>query len=434
MGVAELLFLQLAVILITGRAVGFVLRGLRQPQVVAEMVAGLILGPSLLGLIAPNLQHAIFPATQTVETAGLTATVQHPSTTILFAIGQLGIVLYMFLVGAQLDTRMLSSHISDAGRISLIGIVVPALTGGVLGLLLAGNHQLFPTTSSPGQAGLFLASAMAVTAFPVLARILTDIGAAQTRIGTLAISAAAFDDAAAWTLLALTLALARDSVGSAVVTIIGAAAYAAGMVVLIRPLLRRLNERSAIRLTPAGLAGVLVVVMLCAAFTEEIGVHAVFGAFVAGAILPRGLLVDQLRRFLEPMTVMILLPVFFVYAGLNTRIGLLDEGSLAWIGLVIIVLAFVSKGGGCAIAMRLGGASYRESGAVGSLMNARGLMELTLISIGLERGLISPALYTILALMAVVTTLAAPPLFLWLHRPESVRPAVESIDVLVAPR
>jgi Kef-type K+ transport system membrane component KefB len=275
---------------------------------------------------------------------------------------------------------------------------------------------------------------MAVTAFPVLARILTDIGAAQTRIGTLAISAAAFDDAVAWTLLALTLALARDSASSAAVTLIGAAAYAAGMIVLIRPLLKRLNERSAIRLTPAGLAVVLAAVMLCAALTEQIGVHAVFGAFVAGAVLPRGQLVDQLRRFLEPITVMILLPVFFVYAGLKTRIGLLDEGSLAWIGLAIIVLAFVSKGGGCAIAMRLGGASYRESGAVGSLMNARGLMELTLISIGLERGLISPALYTILALMAVATTIAAPPLFLWLHRPESVRPTVESIDALAAPR
>jgi K+:H+ antiporter len=434
MGVAELLFLQLAVILIAGRAVGFFLRGLRQPQVVAEMVAGLLLGPSLLGLIAPDLQHAIFPATQTVETAGVTAIVQHPSTTILFAIGQLGIVLYMFLVGAQIDTGMLSSHISDAGRVSLIGIVVPALTGGVLGVVLAGDDRLFPATSSPEQAGLFLASAMAVTAFPVLARILTDIGAAQTRIGTLAISVAAFDDAAAWTLLALTLALARDSASSAAVTIVGAAAYAAGMIVLVRPLLRRLNERSAIRLTPAGLAAVLAAVMLFAAFTEEIGVHAVFGAFVAGAVLPRGHLVDQLRRFLEPITVMILLPVFFVYAGLHTRIGLLDEGSLAWIGLAIIVLAFVSKGGGCAIAMRLGGANYRESGAVGALMNARGLMELTLISIGLERGLISPALYTILALMAVATTLSAPPLFHWLHRPETVRPTVESIDALVAPQ
>src|SRR5215216_5917303 len=226
MGEAERLFLQLAVILIAGRAVGFVLRGLRQPQVVAEMVAGLLLGPSLLGLLAPNLQHAIFPATQTVETAGAAAIVQHPSTTILFAIGQLGIVLYMFLVGAQLDTGMLSSHISDAGRVSLIGIVIPALAGGSLGFALAGDDRLFPTSSTPEQAGLFLASAMAVTAFPVLARILTDIGAAQTRIGTLAISAAAFDDAAAWTLLALTLALAKDSASSAAVTLIGAAAYA----------------------------------------------------------------------------------------------------------------------------------------------------------------------------------------------------------------
>jgi Kef-type K+ transport system membrane component KefB len=434
MGVAERLFLQLAVILIAGRAAGFVLRRVRQPQVVAEMVAGLILGPSLLGLLAPNLQHAIFPSTQTVQMGGMTAVVQHPSTTILFAIGQLGLILYMFLVGAQLDTGMLSSHLSDAGRVSLVGIVIPALTGGALGIALAGDARLFPADISSAQGGLFLASAMAVTAFPVLARILTDTGAAQTRIGTLAISAAALDDAVAWTLLALTLALVRDSASGAAVTFVGAAAYAAVMIVLIRPRLRRLNERSAIRLTPAGLTGVLAAVMLCAALTEEIGVHAVFGAFVAGAVLPRGDLIDQLRRFLEPLTVAILLPVFFVYAGLNTRIGLLREGSLAWIGLAIILLAFVSKGGGCAIAMRLGGASYRESGAVGALMNARGLMELTLISIGLERGLISPALYTILALMAVVTTVAAPPLFLSLHQPEPARAKVETIDALAVPR
>ncbi|MFL5761842.1 MAG: cation:proton antiporter [Thermomicrobiales bacterium] len=433
MGVAERLFLQLAVILIAGRAVGFILRPARQPQVVAEMVVGLLLGPSLLGLLAPGLQHAVFPTTLSVQTGNVTAIVQHPSTTILFAIGQLGLILYMFLVGAQLDIGMLGSHRSEAGRLSLIGIVVPALAGGLLGVALAEDDRLFPSSTSPEQGGLFLASAMAVTAFPVLARILTDTGAAQTRIGTLAISAAAFDDAVAWTLLALTLALAKDSASGALVTCIGAVAYAAGMIFFIRPLLRRLDERAVMPDTPVAVTSVLTVVFLCAAFTEEIGVHAVFGAFVAGAVLPRGLLVVRLRRFLEPLTVTILLPVFFVYAGLNTRIGLLREGSLAWIGLAIILLAFVCKGGGCAFAMRLGGASYREAGAVGALMNARGLMELTLITIGLERGLISPALYTILALMALATTVAAPPIFQWLHPPESAVPTFGAIDALVAP-
>ncbi len=298
----------------------------------------------------------------------------------------------MFLVGAQLDTGMLRSHRSDASRVSLIGIIVPAFAGGILGIVLAEDDRLFPANTSAAQGGLFLASAMAVTAFPVLARILTDTGNAQTRIGTLAISAAAFDDAVAWTLLALTLALAKDSASGALETMIGAAAYATVMIFLIRPLLRRLDARSAIPVTPAGLTVVLAAVMLCAALTEEIGVHAVFGAFIVGAVLPRGRLIEQLRRFLEPLTVTLLLPVFFVYAGLNTRIGLLGEGSLAGIGLTIILLAFVTKGGGCALAMRLGGASYREAGAVGALMNARGLMELTLITIGLEQGLISPSL------------------------------------------
>jgi Kef-type K+ transport system membrane component KefB len=436
MGIAEHLFLQLAVVLIVGRAVGFVLRFLHQPQVVGEMVAGLLLGPSLLGLLAPHLQHAIFPSTQSVRTGDVTAVVQHPSTAILFAIGQLGLVLYMFLVGAQLDTRLLAHHLSDAGRVSLIGIVVPALAGGAVGFALAENRRLFPATTSHGQAGLFLAAAMSVTAFPVLARILTDTGTAHTRIGTLAISAAAFDDAAAWSLLALTLAMAKGSASGAAVTLVGAVAYAAGMLAIVRPVLRRLivREQTATPFTLGRLTGVLVIVMVCATLTEEIGVHAVFGAFVAGAVMPRGVLVDQLRRSLEPMTVTVLLPVFFVYAGLNTRIGLLGEGSLAWLGLGIIVLAFVSKGGGCSIAMRLGGASYRESGAIGALMNARGLMELTLISIGLQRGLISPALYTILALMAVATTVAAPPLFRWLHRPEGAGAPVGIVDALVTAR
>ena len=436
MGIAELLFLQLAVVLIAGRAVGFGLRFLRQPQVVGEMVAGLLLGPSLLGLLAPRLQQEIFPATQSVRSGGVTAIVQHPSTAILFAIGQLGLVLYMFLVGAQLDTRMLAHHISDAGRVSLIGIVVPALAGGAVGIALAKNHRLFPATTSAGQAGLFLAAAMSVTAFPVLARILTDTGTAHTRIGILAISAAAFDDVAAWSLLALTLAMAKGSASGAAVTLVGAVAYAAGMIAIVRPVLRRLveRERSATPFTLGRLTGVLVIVMLCATLTEEIGVHAVFGAFVAGAVMPRGRLVEQIRQSFEPMTVTVLLPVFFVYAGLNTRIGLLGQGSLAWLGLGIIVLAFVCKGGGCLIAMRLGGASYREAGAIGALMNARGLMELTLISIGLQRGLISPALYTILALMAVATTVAAPPLFRWLHRPETARTSVGAIDALVGAR
>ncbi len=420
MGIAERLFLQLAVILLAGRGAGLLLRPLRQPQVVAEMLAGLMLGPSLLGLVAPDLQESLFPGSRAIDVASGATAITHPSQTVLYAIGQLGLILAMFLVGMQLDTGMLRRHLRIAGRISAIGIAVPVIAGGLLGLRLATDVRLFPASTSRLQATLFLASAMAVTAFPVLARILVETGQAGSRIGTLALSAAAFDDAAAWTLLSLTLALSRDSGGDAAITLIGAAAYALGMATAGRRLLTRLEIEPLLTLSAVRLAMVIALLMGCAALTERLGVHAVFGAFIFGAAMPRGPLRIRLTDALEASTTTVLLPVFFVYAGLNTHIRLLSERALVGLAVGIILLAFLAKGGGCSLAMRASGASWRDAGALGSLMNARGLMELTLIAIGLEAGLITPSLYTILALMALATTMAAPPLFLWLHRPERV--------------
>jgi len=311
--------------------------------------------------------------------------------------------------------QVLREHRLSAGRISLAGITLPAIAGGVLGIALANDERLFPADIGRGQAPLFLASAMAVTALPVLARILTDSGVAQTSIGTLALSAAAFDDAVAWSLLALALALAEGSVGGATRTIVGTTLFVAVMVLMVRPLLRRINDMAGPALGPSHLVGVIVMMLGCASMTEWIGVHAVFGAFVAGVVLPRGSLTEQLGSILEGAPVTILLPVFFVYAGLKTRIGLLEDWSTLWILAVVIAVAFVGKGGGCLLAMRLSGASWRRAGALGALMNARGLMELTFITIALERGLITPTLFTMLALMALATTMAAPPLFAWLY-------------------
>lgn len=436
MSIAGQLFLQLAVIILAGRCVGAALRRLRQPQVVGEMVAGLMLGPSLLGLVAPQLQGALFPATEKMTVASSSVAIEHPSMSVLFAVGQLGLILYMFLVGARLDIRALGAHRTDAGRISMTGIALPALAGAALGIVFANNTRLFPTGVSHGQAALFLASALAVTAFPVLARILTDSGAAQTRIGTLALSAAAFDDAVAWGLLALTLALAEGSASGAVVTISGTLLFVAFMVLVGRPILRRFESATGSIPGSGPIIGLIVVMLGCAALTEWIGVHAVFGAFVTGAVLPRGRVTERLTAILEGTTVTILLPVFFVYAGLKTRIGLLDDWSSLWILALIIGFAFVCKGGGCLLAMRFGGASWREAGAIGALMNARGLMELTFISIALDRGLITPTLYTMLALMALVTTMAAPPLFAWLHRPDpalSLSPVTASARPIASP-
>jgi Kef-type K+ transport system membrane component KefB len=430
MGIAGHLFLQLAIILLAGRGAGVVLRRVQQPQVVAEMVVGLLLGPSLFGLLAPRLQSALFPGPQ--GAAAGAAVADHPSMAVLFAIGQLGLVLYMFLVGAQLDLASLGRHRGDAGRISVVGIAVPGVAGAVLGIILVHSERLFPATVSTGEAALFLASALSVTAFPVLARILTDSGAARSRVGTLALSAAAFDDGIAWGLLALTLALSEGTALRAVGTVVGSIVFVAVMVIVVRPLLKRVawsNERF---LGPMQLTLLLALVLGSAAVTEWIGVHAILGAFLAGAILPRGPMANLLRQAIEPVTLILLLPVFFVSAGLKTDIDSLDDLWSFGVMALIILVAFVSKGGGCVLAMRMGGASWRQAGAVGALMNARGLMELTFITIALERGLITTSLYTMLALLAIVTTMAAPPLFSWLHRPEAEDLPLAATDSAVA--
>lgn len=430
MGIAGQLFLQLAVILLVGRAIGAALRGAKQPQVVAEMVAGFVLGPSVFGALAPKLQHWVFPATVSVGGNGAATTTVHPSMTVLFAVGQLALVLYMFLVGVHLDTQRLKRHFADAGRVSVIGIALPMIAGGLVGFWLGGERRLFPASVSRGQAALFVAAALSVTAFPVLARILTDSGAAGSRIGTLALSAAAFDDAVAWILLAVTLASAEGSVGDVVTTISQTLLFVAGLFLIGRPLLGRLARmQTAPSLAAPGTIGILAVLLFSATLTERIGIHAVFGAFMVGAVLPRGPLQRQLADLIEPVTVTLLLPVFFVYAGLQARISAIDDWSSIGILIAIVGIAFVGKGGGCIAAMRIGGASWSEAGAMGALMNARGLMELAFISIALERGLITGSLYTMLAIMAIVTTMAAPPLFSWLHGKEARQSAAAAHSV-----
>jgi Kef-type K+ transport system membrane component KefB len=416
------LFLQLAVILAACRAFGYLLRYVGQTQVVGEMVAGFVLGPSIFGLIAAGVQRELFPTSLTLAVGDATTTIRHPSMTILYALSQIGVVLYMFLVGSRFNTRYLTRHLRETSQLSLVGIVVPAAAGAALGVIWVDDDRLFPRGVALWQAGLILAAAMSITAFPVLARILHDSGMTQTKVGTLSISAAAIGDLVAWSLLAIVLATSEYSATIALLALGGGAAYAIGMIVIGRPLLRRFDaEAPENGLSMARLASLLLVVMLCAWVTEAVGIHAVFGAFIAGAVMPRGRFLDDVRRAVEPLTVTILVPVFFVYAGLNTRIGLLDELALAAIAVAIIGVAFISKGGGCALAMRLAGGTWREAGSVGALMNARGLMELVLIGIALDKGLISPTLYTILALMAIVTTVAATPLFRRLYEPDKVR-------------
>jgi len=407
------LFLQLAVILSTTRVSGWLLRYLGQTQVVSEMVAGVLLGPSFFGLIAPNLQHFLFPKSLMFAVGGSTITIPHPSMTILYALSQLGLVLYMFIIGLQFNTTLLSKHFFQAGILSLSGIITPMLLGGGLGLAFSGNGRLFVENIAPWQAALFMASAMLVTAFPMLARIIYESGIANTKIGTLTLGAAALDDAVGWVLLAVVLATTKNSPFIAVLAIGGGIAYAVTMIFIGRPLFRLFRctsvQDNGDRM--GKLATLLLVLLLCAWFTDAVGIYSIFGAFIAGTVMPRGRFLEQVCSLIEYLTVTLLLPIFFVYSGLNTQMGLLVQPSLFLVTVVTIIVAFVSKGGACLLATRLSGESWRAAALVGVLMNTRGLIELILTNIGLENDIITPALFTILVMMAIVTTVAASPLF-----------------------
>lgn len=392
------LFLQLAVILAVCRAVGWLGRFAGQAQVVSEMIAGVFLGPSLLGLLAPDAQAWLFPKA---------------SMSILYAISQLGLVLYMFMVGLEFDTAVIRTRLRSAGLISASGIVVPFILGAALAWRLGNDGTFFTSHISLSLAAMYMGAAMSITAFPVLARILQERGILKTRIGTVTLAAGSLDDAMAWCLLAFILAAMKSDASIALAAMLGGVLYVLAMLFLIKPLLRRFENAvepdggiSVTAITP-----MLIAVMLSAWFTDTIGIHAVFGAFVCGACMPRGRFAAAVQERFGLVTQSLLVPVFFVYSGLNTRIGLLGSSRLWMLAAVVIGVAVIGKGLACALAARASGEPWRESWTIGALMNARGLMELIILNIGLERGLITQTLFTIMVLMAIVTTVMASPLF-----------------------
>jgi len=407
------LYLQLAVILIVCQIVGYLLRHIGQTQVVGEMVAGVLLGPSLFGLVAPAAQAWLFPTALILTSGSTSIKVTHPSMTILYTIGQLGLVLYMFLVGSEFNTKLVSKHLREAGVISLSGVVAPVILGGLVGYNLASQTGLFGDKIQPWQAGLFLASAMSITAFPVLARIITDLRLTRTKVGTLAIGAAATDDATAWCLLAIVLASASNSPIIAALAIGGGVTYALFMFLAGRRLLGTFDR---VRVQQgnfplSALVIMLFLLLLGASFTDGVGIHSVFGAFIFGITMPRGPFLDEARRAIERLAMAILVPIFFVYSGLNTHLDLLANPALLGTAIGLIVVAFVAKGGACFTASWLNGTGIRTAASIGVLMNARGLMELILINIGLDRGIITTSLFSMLVLMTIVTTMIAAPLF-----------------------
>ncbi|MBI5863737.1 MAG: cation:proton antiporter [Planctomycetes bacterium] len=420
-------FLQLAVILAACRLVGWAARWIGQPQVVGEMIAGVVLGPSVLGLLGerpfglplPDLQKALFsePVLKTV----------------LYCMAQVGLVLYMFLVGAEFNAGLLREKGRTAAAVSASGMFVPFVLGAILAFLLFERLPLFNPAASKAEAALFMGAAMCITAFPMLARIIVERGIAGTRLGTLALAAGSMDDAAAWCVLAIVLASFNANPAIAMTAIAGGIAYAVVAIVVIRPLLRPLAAAVEARgeLTPRVFSFVLMLLLAAAWLTDYVRIYAVFGAFILGAVMPRGRLCRELQQKIEPLTTNFLLPLFFVYSGLNTRIDLVSTGALWGAAAVVLVAACAGKYVACALAARLSGESLRDSLAIGALMNARGLMELIILNIGLERGLITHELFTIMVLMAIVTTLMATPLFNWVYGRFAIPHITDDAPILV---
>jgi len=420
MHLAAHFFFEVAVILVACRLMGLVARKLGQPQVIGEMIAGIILGPSLFGWLLPDVQGAIFPK----ETKS-----------ILQVVSQVGLVLYMFTIGLEFDITHVRRQARSAVSISLAGVMAPLILGGLLAWAIHGIPELFPGHVSLATAMLFMGTAMSVTAFPVLSRIIHERGLLNSPLGTLALAAGSIDDAVAWCLLAVVLATVSGMTSGALIAIGGGVGYVILMLVLRRVVLHRFEaamERAGQVTTPM-LASALVLLMLGAWFTDKAGIHAVFGAFVFGAALPRGRFAHAVREVIEPVTVSFLLPLFFTFSGLNTRLGLVDTPFLWGLVLAVVAVACIGKGVACWAAARASGVPPREARGIGALMNARGLMELIMLNIALAVGIIGPALFSVMVIMAIATTVMATPLFVWLYERDDETPQQPAEAIISQP-
>jgi Kef-type K+ transport system membrane component KefB len=399
----KLLIAQIGVILITARLVGGLFRKLRQPRVIGEMVAGILLGPSLLGWVGPGVSATLFPADSLGQ---------------LSALSQIGLMLFMFLIGSELDLEQLRKQGRAATFISQASIIAPFILGFLLAL------YLYPRVSTPDVNftgfALFMSIAMSITAFPVLARILTERNLLRTNVGGLAITCAAVNDVMAWCLLAGIVVIVRASNLPLPLwaTVGGLAVFVAAMLFVVKPVLRKFlapGERPG-GLSYDGMALILLVTLASGWVTESLGVHALFGAFLAGVVMPRDHeFSHELWQRFEGLTVVFLLPLYFAFTGLRSSF-LLIVGSGMWFYCVLIIaLAVIGKFGGAMVAARISGMPWREASAVGVLMNTRGLVELIILNIGLDLGVLSPALFSVMVLMALVTTFMTTPLLDWIY-------------------
>jgi Kef-type K+ transport system membrane component KefB len=391
------LVLQITVVLAACRLVGTIFLKLRQPRVVGEMFAGIMLGPSLLGWIAPQISAYLFPTS---------------SLGFLNALSQIGVVIFMFLVGLRTDPQELQGQGRASLLIAHVGITAPFVLAALLSLFL--YPRLSDDSVTFTSFTLFMGAAMSITAFPVLARILQERKMMSSRLGAVAIACAAVGDVTGWCILAYIVVLIRSEHSSTSIwmTMGGIVMFALVMIYAVRPLLRGFARSYAKRghLSENRMALLLLCILVAALCTERLGIHLLFGAFLMGAIMPKDhkFVRYVLDRF-ETITVTLLLPLFFAFTGLRTNIGLV-KGWTMWMycGLIILV-ATVGKLGGTTLAARLTGMPLREAAGLGTLMNTRGLMELVILDIGLDIGVISPALFSMMVIMALFTTFMTTP-------------------------
>ena len=390
------LLVQIVTIIIVSRIFALFFQRIHQPAVIGEIVAGIALGPSLLGIIFPGISTALFPENSLGN---------------LNLLSQFGLILFMFMVGMELDISLIKNKVKDATVVSNAGIIIPFTLGIGLAYFI---YENFATKGVPFLSfGLFLGMAMSITAFPVLARIVQERGLHKTRIGTLVITCAAADDISAWCMLAAIIAIAKvGSFLSSLYVILLAIAYVFFMIKVVRPFLKRVGDLHASRETLSKqVVAIFFLTLLISSYTTEIiGIHALFGAFLAGTIMPEN---SKFRNIfiqkIEDVSLVLLLPLFFVFTGLRTQIGLLNDIFLWKITGLIILVAITGKFAGSAIASRLTGQNWRDSLTIGALMNTRGLMELVVLNIGYELGILSPKVFSMMVIMALVTTFMTGP-------------------------
>ncbi len=391
-----LLLFQIITIVLVARIFGWIFRKIGQPSVIGEIIAGIVLGPSLFGLYFPDMKEALFP----VDSLGN-----------LQLLSQIGLILFMFVIGMELDLKVLKNKANEAVVISHASIVIPFALGIMLSYYI--YHEFAPAGIEFLSFSLFMGIAMSITAFPVLARIVQERGIHKTRLGTIVITCAAADDITAWCILAAVIAIVKaGSFVSSLYVIALAVAYVLMMLFVVKPFLKRIGELYAKKdnVKKSVVAIFFLTLIVSSYLSEIIGIHALFGAFMAGAIMPditkfRNIFIEKV----EDVSVILLLPLFFVFTGLRTEIGLINEPYLWKVTGFIILVAVVGKFFGSALAAKFVGQNWRDSLTIGALMNTRGLMELVVLNIGYELGVLSPKVFTMMVIMALVTTFMTGP-------------------------